>query len=468
MATTTGTPLPTQGRQQGASPGAEGRGPTTADAAEQQRGARGSRGVRGVVAVLRSWSASTRRTLDHPLASYHLLLGATGLLLLIGLLMVLSASSVASYRIYDTSYYYFFRQLQWVVVGLPLAWVATRMPQVLLRRLSWLGILVTFALIVASTTGLGVEVSGNTNWVALGPLQLQPSEIAKFTMVVWGADVLARKEPLLADWRHTLVPIVPVMLAVTAMVVVLQRDLGTGVVLFSIMLGVLWVAGAPGKLFAIAMGTGAAAAMALIAGSDERRGRLTTFIDPFRDFEGDGWQAAHGLFAMSSGGWFGKGISASQQKWGSLPEAHTDFIFAVLGEELGLVGTLLVLGLFGMIAFAAVRLAVSTADPFVRYLTAGVLIWLMSQMMINIGMVLTLLPVIGIPLPLVSYGGSALVPTLVALGLLVGFARREPRAHAALALRRAARTERARSARQARQARRGQRPAASTAASEEV
>ncbi|QWC85616.1 putative lipid II flippase FtsW [Nocardioidaceae bacterium] len=411
---------------------------------------RAPRAGRGVLAPVRTWSASTRRTLDHPLASYYLLLGSTGLLLLIGLLMVLSASSVASYRLYDTSYYYFTRQFTWVLVGLPLAWVATKLPQVLLRRLAWVGVGVTFALIVASTTGLGVEVNGNTNWVALGPVQLQPSEIAKFTMVVWAADVLARKEPLLVDWRHTLVPVVPVMLLLTAMVVVLQQDLGTGLVLFAITLGVLWVAGAPGKLFAIAMGTGAAAAMTLVATDLERMERLTTFVDPFKDFEGGGWQAAHGLFAMSSGGWFGKGISASQQKWGTLPEAHTDFIFAVLGEELGLVGTLLVLGLFGLIAFAAVRLAVTTADPFVRYLTSGVMIWLLAQMMINVAMVLTLLPVIGIPLPLVSYGGSALVPTLVALGLLVGFARREPRARAALALKRAARTERLRELRRQR------------------
>ena len=170
----------------------------------------------------------------------------------------------------------------------------------------------------------------------------------------------------------------------------------------------------------------------LAASNAERRTRLTSFIDPFKDFQGAGWQAGHGLLGMASGGIFGKGLSASQQKWGNLPEAHTDFIFAVLGEELGLVGTLLVLALFGAVAYAAIRLAINTEDPFVRYVSAGVTIWLMSQMIINIGMVLALLPVIGIPLPLVSYGGSALVPSMVALGLLVGFARAEPEAAAAL------------------------------------
>ncbi len=154
--------------------------------------------------------------------------------------------------------------------------------------------------------------------------------------------------------------------------------------------------------------------------------RLTNFADPFKDYQGAGWQPAHGLFAMSSGGLFGKGISASQQKWGALPEAHTDFIFAVLGEELGLVGTLLVLALFLTIAYAGIRVAVRTKDPFIRYMSAGITIWLTAQMMINVGMVLALLPVIGLPLPLVSYGGSALLPSLVALGLLVSFARAEP------------------------------------------
>ncbi len=139
---------------------------------------------------------------------------------------------------------------------------------------------------------------------------------------------------------------------------------------------------------------------------------------------------------MSSGGLFGKGISASQQKWGALPEAHTDFIFAVLGEELGLVGTLLVLALFLAIAYAGIRVAVRTKEPFIRYMAAGITIWLTAQMMINVGMVLALLPVIGLPLPLVSYGGSALLPSLIALGLLVSFARAEPGAKAALAARR--------------------------------
>jgi len=190
------------------------------------------------------------------------------------------------------------------------------------------------------------------------------------------------------------------------------------------------------KIFGLGLSVVGVGAFWLATTSTERRARLLNFTNPFSDYQGTGWQPAHGLYALSSGGWFGQGIGASQEKWGELPEAHTDFIFAVLGEELGLIGTLLVLALFLTIAFAAIRVAIHTDRAFVRYTTFGLVVWLMGQMMINIGMVLALLPVIGIPLPLVSYGGSALVPSLVALGLLIGFARQEPEAARALAARR--------------------------------
>ncbi|WP_257954816.1 FtsW/RodA/SpoVE family cell cycle protein [Nocardioides sp. B-3] len=197
----------------------------------------------------------------------------------------------------------------------------------------------------------------------------------------------------------------------------------------------LWVVGAPARFFAPAMLGIGALALFMATTNSERLERLTNFVDPFKDYHDAGWQPAHGLYALSTGGWFGQGIGGSNQKWGDLPEAHTDFIFAVLGEELGLVGTLLVVGLFFTIAYAGLRIAMRTSDPFVRYMAFGIVVWLLGQMIINVGMVLAVLPVIGIPLPLVSYGGSAPVPSLVALGLLIGFARREPEAARALAAR---------------------------------
>jgi cell division protein FtsW len=390
---------------------------------------------RPVEGRLRGWLTGTRHALDRPLTSYYLLLGASTLLLTIGLMMVLSSSSVYSYKLYDNSYRIFTRQLMWVGLALPVAFVASRLTHRVLRAFAWPGLLLATGLLAMTQLGFGRTVNGNTNWLALGPLTLQPSELAKLAIILWAADLYARKEKLLGDWRHALMPVVPVTVGLTALVIK-GGDLGTALVMFAIILGMLWVVGAPARIFGLSLLVVGAAALYLAGTSAERLERLTNFVDPFKNYEGAGWQAAHGLFAMSSGGWFGKGISASQQKWGSLPEAHTDFIFAVLGEELGLVGTLLVLVLFLTIAYAGIRVAVRTTDPFVRYMAAGITVWLTAQMMINIGMVLALLPVIGIPLPLVSYGGSALLPSLVALGLLISFARSEPGAAEALRERR--------------------------------
>jgi cell division protein FtsW len=378
---------------------------------------------------------SVRHLLDRPLTSYYLLLGSSALLLTIGLMEVMSASSVYSFKAYGNSYHVFLRQLTWVLMALPIAFAATRVPHRLLRWLAWPGLAVSTVLIYLTSTSLGFAVNGNRNWLALGPLTMQPSELAKLAIILWCADLYARKDKLLDNWVHTLVPMVPVTGMVTGLVV-MQGDLGTALVLMAIILGMLWVVGAPARLFVGSLVTVGVLALYLATTSAERLQRLTNFADPFKDYQGAGWQPAHGLFAMSTGGLLGKGIGASQQKWGSLPEAHTDFIFAVLGEELGLVGTLLVLALFLTLAYAGIRIAVRTRDPFVRYMAAGITIWLTSQMMVNVGMVLALLPVIGLPLPLVSYGGSALLPSLVALGLMLSFARSEPGAKAALRARR--------------------------------
>ena len=393
-----------------------------------RQGWRGSRGS------LRAGSASLREALDRPLSSYYLLLGASALLLTIGVIMVLSASSVRAYVLLDDSYAMVKRQLLWVAIGLPAAWVASRLPLRHVRRLAYPGFFVALVLL-GLVARYGVEVNGNTNWLAVGPVSIQPAEIAKLAVVLWAANIYAHKERRLQELHHILVPVVPGMLLIIGLVL-WGRDLGTALVLAAIMLGMLWVVGAPMRLFALSLSVLGAAAFFLATIDKERLARITTFSDPFQDYLDSGWQPAHGLFALSTGGWLGQGIGASTQKWGDLPEAHTDYIFAVLGEELGLVGTLLVVGLFLTIAFAAIRVATATRDPFVRYASFGIVVWLLGQMMINVGMVLALLPVIGIPLPLVSYGGSALLPSLVALGLLIGFARREPEAAAALAARR--------------------------------
>lgn len=387
--------------------------------------------------VTSGWSA-LRAALDRPLSSYYLLLGASALLLTLGLIMVLSSSSVYSFRYYDDSYAMVKRQLLWVLLGLPCAFIASRLSQRWIRGLAWPAYLGSLALLLL-TAFFGDERNGNQNWLVVGPLAIQASEIAKLGLILWAANVYARKERRLGSVHHVMIPVVPGMLLATALVIA-GRDLGTALVLFAILLGMLWVVGAPARLFIVCLSVIGAVAVFLAAMDRERLARITTFADPFKDYENTGWQPAHGLYALSTGGWFGQGIGGSAQKWGALPEAHTDFIFAVLGEELGLAGTLLVIALFFTIAFAALRIAMHTDEPFVRYMSFGIVVWLLGQMVINVGMVLAVLPVIGIPLPLISYGGSALLPSLVALGILIGFARREPAAAQALAARRRTRS----------------------------
>ena len=248
--------------------------------------------------------------------------------------MVFSASSVYSFQNYhQNSYAVVVKQLTWVAIGLPCAWVAGHLPQRWIRRLAWPGYFVSLGLLLL-TSLFGVTRNGNTNWLAVGPLQIQPSEIAKLALVLWAAHVYANKNRRLGNLHELTMPVVPGLLVATGLVI-FGHDLGTALVLFAILLGLLWVVGAPARMFALSFLVISVFAGALAAADPERLTRITTFTDPMRDYNSAGWQPAHGLFALSQGGLFGQGIGASQQKWGNLPEAHTDFIFAVLGEELG-------------------------------------------------------------------------------------------------------------------------------------
>jgi cell division protein FtsW len=377
------------------------------------------------------------RLLDRPLTSYHLLVGCTSLLLALGLVMVLSASSVEAYRDSHDSLSIFQKQLLWAVIGLPLMWVVSRLPVRWLRRLAIPMVLVAVGLLfLVLLPGFGVTVNGNRNWINFGgPFRVQPSEAAKLALVVWGADLLARKQRLLTQWRHLLVPLLPVA-GLLVMLVLAGNDLGTDVVLLAILTALLFVVGAPTRLFVLLGGGMLAGIVLLSVTAPHRLDRFRTWLNPDADYLGAGWQAVHARFALGSGGWWGLGLGAGREKWGGLPEAHTDFIFAVIGEELGLIGTIAVLLLFGLLVYAGLRIALRADDLFVRLAAAGATAWITVQALVNIGAVLGVLPIAGVPLPLVSYGGSSLLPTLVALGMLVSFARHEPGAREALAARR--------------------------------
>jgi cell division protein FtsW len=374
--------------------------------------------------------------LARPLASYYLVLGTTAMLVILGLVMVLSASSVISYSTSGSSFSIVSKQALWVGIGVPAMFVASRITPRGWRFLGYPLLMLSLLLLVAvMVPGIGRSAHGATRWIDLpGGLQVQPSEPAKLALVLWGADLLTRKDKLLGDWKHVVIPLVPGTLLMVGLVM-LEPDLGTAAVLAAILLALLWVAGAPGRVFA-ALGLGTAAgAGALALSAPYRLARLVSFRDPFAHAAGTGYQAVHGIYALASGGWWGVGLGASREKWAYLPNAYTDYIFAIIGEELGLLGTLSVLTLFALLGYAGIRIASRSKDRFTALAAAGVTAWLLCQAMVNIGYVIGLLPVTGIPLPLVSFGGSALVPTLIALGMLLSFARREPGAAAALARR---------------------------------
>jgi cell division protein FtsW len=285
--------------------------------------------------------------------------------------------------------------------------------------------------------GIGQSVNGNQNWLSVGgPFQLQPSEFGKLAMILWGADLLARKQDkrLLTQWKHLLVPLVPVAFMLLGLIM-LGGDMGTAIILTAILFGLLWLAGAPTRLFGGVLGLAGVVGFVLIKTNENRLSRFSCVGAIDVGPNGECFQAVHGIYALASGGWFGSGLGASVEKWGQLPEPHTDFIFAVTGEELGLVGTLSVLALFAALGYAGIRVAGRTEDPFVRYAAGGVTTWITAQAVVNIGAVLGLLPIAGVPLPLFSYGGSALLPTMFAVGLLIAFARDDPAAKAALAMR---------------------------------
>lgn len=367
------------------------------------------------------------RLATHPASIYYLLLGATMFLLLLGLVMVWSSSAIDSIRTTGGSTDLVAKQALFAAIGLVLMFFASRLPTAVVRQwaqpLLWVALAL---LVIVLIPNVGVSVYGQQNWISLGgPFRLQPSEIAKLALVVWLADVLARRYRPVMDWPSLLLPVVPVSLAVIVLIS-LEGDFGNAMIVTFIVAGMLFAIGAPMRLFGAGAVMGVVMVFVAIQGSDYRRTRWTSFLDSDADRLTGAWQVTQGTYALGTGGWFGTGIGASREKWGSLPAAHTDFILPVIGEELGLVGTLTVLALFATLVYAMLRLARESPDRFTRLLAAGTATWVMIQVVTNVGAALKMLPITGVTLPMVSYGGSSLVPVLVAIGLLLGAARRHP------------------------------------------
>jgi len=355
--------------------------------------------------------------------AFVLLLGLLGLLVVIGLVMVLSASSDEAIIQHSNPWSIFEKQVLWVAFGSIALWVCAFTDYRRWRRFSLplLGAVMVM-LVAVCIPHVGIVVNGSRRWLGFGTLQFQPSEVAKLAMVLFAADLLARRADRMNDTRFTFRPVALVLLAI-GVLVMKQPDMGTTIVIFGIAVTILFVAGTPTRTLGAA--TVAAAGLGGLLGvlSPYRLRRLLSFLHPERDAGNTGYQAVQGRVGMATGRWLGDGLGAGREKTGYLPNAHTDFIFAVIGEEVGFVGCVIVIGLFVAFAVLGVRAAIRAPDRFGTLVAAGITAWIVVQALVNIGAVVGLLPVTGVPLPFVSFGGSSMLFAMGAVGILANVAR---------------------------------------------
>ncbi|MBB1512636.1 MULTISPECIES: putative lipid II flippase FtsW [unclassified Tessaracoccus] len=368
-----------------------------------------------------------------PMAPFYFIVASVTVLVLVGSLMVLSASSVLAQATEDGPYYFIIRQLQFLVVGVAAAVVLSRLKPDYLRRLAWPAWTLAVVLLILVVV-MGAEINGNRNWLAFGRFQFQPSEFAKLALVVWCGAVFHIKRGRLHEPAQLAIPLVPLGGLILALVLA-GRDLGTGLIIGAILVMVLFFVGTSMRVL-VPLGALALGLVGLLVyGSGNRMDRISIFLNPESNTDLSS-QPMAALYGLASGGWWGLGLGASKQKWGGLKTgAHTDYIFAVIGEELGLFGVLLIIALFALLGWAGLEVAIRSDAMFNKVVAAGITGWFLVQAVINIFVVLHLLPVLGVPLPFVSYGGSALLSSLMAVGVLLALARDTPDARAFIASR---------------------------------
>lgn len=377
-----------------------------------------------------NWWRMTSKTrgnfFSKPINLYYMLIGSTLSLSILGVIMVFSASSIHSLESKGTTYAIVLRQIIFLVISIPMAWVLSRFSLSRWKLIARVGVVFSVVLL-AVVQVFGKSVNGNNNWISLGFVDVQPSEIAKFLMILWAGFILAKRERAGSVQTNVITLIAPAF-ALCILLVLMGKDLGTASVFAFILAGLLWVSGVRLGIFAGLLTIGFAGIAALVVTAPYRMQRFVVLLNPFADgqYKNTGWQPAHSLLGLASGGLFGVGLGASRQKWGNLPEAHTDFIFAVIGEELGMFGTISTIALLSILLFSIFKIALRAKDPMVRYVCSGIGCWIAIQTILNIGSTLSVLPVVGVTLPLVSYGGSALIATYMGIGFVIGAARRDP------------------------------------------
>ncbi|GAC1364699.1 MAG: hypothetical protein NVSMB32_07480 [Actinomycetota bacterium] len=401
------------------------KGTRSAQARGVAEGVQGAQGADGISAGLARPAASGigGDEIRRPV-TFRLLAATTAALVGLGLVMVLSASSVEAFRTYGSSFLFFKKQLIGAVMGLVallvLARVDYRKLRPLVRPLFW----VTLALLVAAVVpGLGVSGGGSSRWLTFGPLTIQPSELAKLSLILATAHLLERKGGRVGDLRELAVPVLP-MAGLACLLMLMQPDLGTAIITMASVLVVMYLAGARLRHLAAVLAAGVVAAAGVVMTQGYQRARFASYLDPWSDPLKGGYQIIQGQIALGTGRWFGVGLGASRQKWSYVPNAHTDFIFAIIGEELGLIGTLLVLAAFVYFVYLGIRIAREAPDSFGFLVAGGLTAWIGIQAVINVGAVTGMLPITGVPLPMISFGGTSLVLTMGAIGILLSIARR--------------------------------------------
>ena len=344
---------------------------------------------------------------------------------LFGLLMILSASSVTSLYQYGSSWYQFRLQVLWFLIGCAVMFAMSRISYERLTNAMKPLLVVTAALMTAVLVPvLGVSVNGASRWIELGPLRVQPSELAKLAVIIYAADTMTRRVGQIDDWKMVLRP-VAIVFGGFAALLMFQPNLGTTIILATIVLVMLFVGGVPGKALALLSGLLVAGATLFAFAVPYRFRRLMAFRDPWADPLNTGFQTIQSQIGFANGGVLGTGLGQGRAKWGFLPEAHTDFIYAIIGEELGLVGSLLILAMFLALALFGIRTVLHARDRFGMLLATGITTWILIQAFINIGASVGVLPITGVPLPFVSAGGSSLIFTMAASGILLNIARQE-------------------------------------------
>jgi cell division protein FtsW len=367
------------------------------------------------------------RILTRPELPYFLIIWSTAFLCALGLTMVLSSSTVKSLQESGNTYSIFIKQFFFLILGSSAAYWAFKVKGLIWPQIARYALSISIViLLLPFVPFLGKNINGNRNWIEIAGFTLQPSEFAKLGLILWCALRL-RTLGQVPGSKNLIFLIAPGLVAIE-LLILLERDLGTALLVLIIFGGILFISGAPIKNFVALLALGAIVGTAFILSSDYRMSRFAALFNPFdeRYYKFSGWQPAHSIMGLASGGLWGSGLGASKQKWANLAEAHTDFIFSVIGEELGLLGTLLVLALYAALIYSILRVAIKTKDDFSRYATAGIACWFIAQVVINIGSVTSVIPVIGVTLPFISYGGSSLLANLIAVGFVLGVARRTP------------------------------------------